>query len=194
MFDHVFQSLHESVKKRNTPDSFIPSKTPGGRDVIHRGYLKKTGFPIKYDFVPDNKLPNSGTHVYNFKNKDVKALLSILHDVKEPNKSGHETTSRVSFEFTGKQPDGHPIELYRDFILPAFTHHVQSHKPEIVIIEPGFHYSEDMLRRLGVNYDVKKKTGKNGTTFIGTKKLDSKIKRILSSVKKSLNNNTGENP
>lgn len=193
MIEDIFKTLHEAVKKRNTPDSFIPAKTPNSRDVIHRGYLRKTDIPIKYDFVPNGKLTNSGIHVYNFKNKGVRAILSITHDVKPPSKTGHETTSRVSFEMMGEPATEHPIQMYRDFILPAFNHHVQSHRPEIVILEPDFHYAEDMLRRLGSDYDTRQKTTKEGNIFIGTKKLDSKIKRIISSVKKSLNNNnTGE--
>lgn len=190
MINEIFQSLHEAVKKRNTPDSFIPAKGDS-KDVIHRGYLTKTGVPIKYDFIPDGTFANSGTHVYNFKDRTTRALLSVIHKVKEPDRNGYETSSSISFEMMGEEPKDHPVNLYRNFVLPAFKHHIETHKPEIVTVNPGTQFAEDMMRRLGSNYDISTKKTSEGVAFVGNKKLDSKIQRILSNIRKSLNRNKG---
>ena len=79
MFNELFQSLHESIKKRNTPDSFIPSDIISS-DVIHRGYIKDATFPLKYDFVPDGKgHSNSGSHVYSFRDNNLSGVIEINH-------------------------------------------------------------------------------------------------------------------
>lgn len=190
MINEVFQSLHEAVKRRNTPDSFIPGKSDS-KDVIHRGYLTKTGVPIKYDFIPDGKFANSGTHVYNFKDRTTRALLTVNHRIKDPDKKGYETSSEISFEMMGDAPKDHPVNLYRTFILPAFRHHMDTHRPEIITVNPGIEFAEDMVRRMGNSYEISQTKTPLGISFTGTKKLDSKIQRILASVKKSLNTSTG---
>lgn len=187
MIDKLFQSLHESVKKRNTPDSHIPLSAIPSREVIHRGYITKTGIPIKYDFVPDGKFSNSGTHVYNFKDRATRALLTINHKIKNPDKQGYETSSEISFEMMGDTPKDHPVNLYRNFVLPAFKHHIDTHKPEIVTLNPGIEFSEDMVRRMGNNYEISQRKTPLGISFTGIKKLDSKIKRILFNVRKTIN-------
>ena len=53
MFNELFQSINESIKKRNNPDDFLPSASSHG-DVIHRGYLRNAAFPIRYSFIPSN--------------------------------------------------------------------------------------------------------------------------------------------
>ena len=54
MFNELFQSLHEAVKKRNTPDSYIIDGEKNS-DVIHRGYVRNAPFPLRHDFLPDGK-------------------------------------------------------------------------------------------------------------------------------------------
>ena len=54
MIEKLVQSLHESVKKRNTPDSYVIDKQSDS-EIIHRGYIKDAAFPLKYDFLPKSK-------------------------------------------------------------------------------------------------------------------------------------------
>ena len=101
MYNDVFKSLNESIKKRNSPADFLPVDEKDLKDVIHRGYLKKSAYPIKWDIVPDGKTKNSGKHIYSFRSGGASGILEIEHKY-APQNSGHETRSRVHFELNGK--------------------------------------------------------------------------------------------
>lgn len=185
MIEQVFQSLHESIKRRNTPDSYIP-KSPEARDVIHRGYVKSASFPLRYDFIPDNKgNSNSGRHIYSFADKGINGIIEILHKDKTLN-SGHETNSTVSFELTNgnslKDIDVHRI------LIPAMNHHLRSHSPDIIKFSDGIPFPNDLSRRLGSGFESFEKKTENGSTFISKKKLDPKISRVITHIRNKINN------
>jgi len=181
MINEVFKSIHESIKRRNTEDSYIPLSDVPSKDVIHRGYIRKTGIPIRYDMIPDGKHGNSGKHVYHFKDGNNAGFMEIDHKI-TPKTSGHETISTVKFEMEGVPEI--PIELYRGVIVPAFIHHYESHEPDIIDFDSSVIHSNDLIRRLGSKFDMSEK--ENGSRR-AIKKLDPKISRILVHIKKTLN-------
>lgn len=178
MINHVFQSLHEAVKKRNNPEDFLPQNLT--RDVIHRGYLRKTSYPIKYDLIPDGKTKNTGKHIYSFKNGNSYGFLEIDHKY-SPTMSGHETKSNIHFEMEGKSPM-EKIDIYRSFIVPSFLHHTSSHDPDIINFKDTVINTDDLVRRLGSKFETV-----NGSSLTARKKLDPKISRIFGHIKKKLN-------
>lgn len=184
MFDEIFQSLHESIKRRNTPDSYIPKEIES-RDVIHRGYIKNSPFSLRYDFVPDNKnYSHSGKHIYSFADNGNNGIIEISHSYK-PTNSGHETNSTVSFEeLNGKSLED--IQIHR-ILIPALNHHLKSHGPDIVKFGDGIPYPEDLSRRLGSEFESFEKKTQNGSTFISKKKLDPKISRVISHIRNKIN-------
>lgn len=186
MFNELFQSLHEAVKKRNTPDSYvIDDKLEDG--VIHRGYIRDASFPLRYDFLPDGKgSKNSGTHVYVFNNEGASGVIEIKHKY-SPKDTGHETHSKVSFEMnSGRKPKD--IDIHRT-ILPAVLHHMKSHSPDILEFSPSVKFSDDIIRRIGKNFDSYEKTSDEGVARIAKRKLDPKISRVMNHIKKRLNTN-----
>ena len=179
MFDIVFTSLNESIKKRNKPEDFIPNAKSSG-DIIHRGYLKTGEYPIKYSFMPDGKgSSNTGSHIYNFKDKGLNGIVEISHRY-SPTLSGHETKSHVQFEYTGKEKLD-PIDLHR-MMLPIINHHIESHDPDIISFGKSVKYADDIIRRMGVSYTTTK--GKEST--IAKKSVDPKFKRVLSHIKRKM--------
>jgi hypothetical protein len=182
MYREVFQSLNESIKKRNTPDSFILGVGNNSKEVIHRGYIKDASFPLKYDFMPDGKgHSNSGTHVYSFKDGNRSGVVEISHRYR-PNLSGHETLSTVSFEMNqGNSPED--IEVHR-MIMPALRHHLKSHGPDIINFGDGVPYVDSLIRRMGSDFETFETKGKK----IIKRKIDPKVKRIVSHIKKKINN------
>jgi hypothetical protein len=188
MINEVFKSLNESVKKRNSPESFIPLDSTPVKDIMHRGYIRSTGVPIKYDFIPDGKHQNSGKHVYHYKNKSTRGVVEIDHRI-SPSQSGHETQSKINFELTGDKPEGTDVQFYRDFILPSVMHHFKTHKPEIINFTPSVIYSDDLIRRFGDGFESKETESPDGISRIAKKKLDQKITRMISHLRKTLNRN-----
>ena len=179
IYREVFQSLHESVKKRNSPESFLPPKR-GGREVIHRGYIKDATFPLRYDFIPDGKgTSNSGVHAYYFNNGGSRGVIEIKHRY-SPRSSGHETISKISYDFI----DGEPLEeidVHR-MLVPALLHHNRSHTPDIIHFDDSVKGStKDLISRLGSDFEI----AKNGN-FI-KRKLDPKIGRVVSHIRKRIN-------
>lgn len=185
MFDELFQSLHEAVKKRNTPDSYVIDGKDS-EDVIHRGYIDAS-FPLRCDFLPDGEgIKNSGTYIYSFDNDGIKGVIEIRHRY-SPKESGHETHSTVSFEMTnGRRPKG--IQIYRT-ILPAVLHHMKSLNPDVVEFGSSVKFSDDLIRRLGKKFDSYEKTSEEGTTRIAKRKLDPRTSRVVQYIKKRLNRN-----
>jgi len=180
MYNDVFQSLHESVKKRNKPEDFLPHDY-SGRDVIHRGYLNRSIYPIKYDIIPDGKTKNTGKHIYNFKSGGASGILEIDHTY-QPMKTGHETQSSIHFELEGRPPED-DIQVYRSFIIPAFTHHMESLSPDIIKFMKDFDGADDLIRRLGEKFETKA----TNSELIAMKKMDPKFSRIFSHIMKTLN-------
>ena len=166
MINEIFNSIHESIKRRNTPDSFIPSDLIS-KDIIHRGYIKDASFPLKYDFIPDGKgHSNSGSHVYSFRDGDRSGIIEINHRYK-PNLSGHETISNISFEMNnGKSPE--EIEIHR-MILPALQHHIV----------------ETLIRKLGSNFESFETKGNQ----IVKRKIDPRTQRIIGHIRSKINKN-----
>ena len=185
MYREVFQSLNESIKKRNTPDSFVLGVGDNSKEVIHRGYIKDASFPLKYDFMPDGKgHSNSGTHVYSFKDGNRSGVVEISHRYR-PNLSGHETLSTVSFEMNqGDSPED--IEIHR-MSIPALRHHLKSHGPDIINFGDGIPYVDSLIRRMGSDFETFETKGKK----IVKRKIDPKVKRIVSHIKKKINNKKG---
>lgn len=177
MYNDVFKSLNESVKRRNSPSDFLPVDKENLKDVIHRGYLKKSAYPIKYDIIPDGKTKNSGKHIYSFRSGGASGFLEIDHNY-APQKSGHETKSKVHFELEGKPPE-EDIQIYRSFIVPAMMHHMQSHSPDIVEFSDSVMHSDDLIRRFGNTFETE---GKENSKTV-KKKLDPKILRVISHFK-----------
>lgn len=181
MFNELFQSINESIKKRNNPDDFLPSASSHG-DVIHRGYLRNAAFPIRYSFIPSNdEGSNSGTHIYHFKDGNISGVVEINHRISR-SLSGHETKSSISYENMGVEKM-EPIDLHR-MILPIVSHHVKSHDPDVIHFMDGIRYFDDIVRRLGNNYESSTANQK-----IVKKKIDPKTKRIIDHVKNKLNKN-----
>lgn len=183
MFKDVFQSINESIKKRNNPEDFFPKKkNTSEEDIIHRGYLKTAEYPIKYSFMPDGKEnSNSGTHIYHFKDKNINGIVDISYKF-NPSMSGHETKSHVRFENLGKDKL-EPIDLHR-IIFPIINHHVKSHDPDIITFDKSIRYADDIIRRIGSNYLM----SKTESDVMAKKNIDPKTKRIISHIKKKLNN------
>lgn len=181
MYREVFQSLNESIRKRNSPEAFLPPKGER-RDVIHRGYIKDATFPLRYDFIPDGKgSSNSGIHAYYFNDGSRKGVIQIQHRY-APLISGHETKSKLSFEmFEGKPLD--PIDIHR-MIVPALMHHNKSHIPDIIEFDDSVKESmDDLIFRLGDTFEIgNRKSGK-----IVRRKLDPKISRVITHINKKLN-------
>lgn len=173
MINTVFQSLHEAVKKRNKPEDFAPLEINPGKDVIHRGWLKKSIYPIRISMIPDGKTKNTGKHVYNFKSGGASGFMEIDHNY-EPLSSGHETKSTVHFELEGRPPED-DLQIYRSFIVPSFMHHVQSCAPDIIKFTDGISGAEDLIRRLGSNFSIDNK----GSSLVAKKNIDPKIIRLI---------------
>lgn len=178
MINEIFQSLHEAVKKRNRPEDFLPIEDTARKDIIHRGYLTKTIYPIKYDMMPSGKTRNTGKHIYHFKSGGASGFLEIDHDY-EPSLSGHETTSVVNFELQGRPPED-DVQIHRSFVVPAFMHHINSLSPDIIKFKETFEGAEDLIRRLGTNFEI--------SGNVATRKVDPKFGRIYSHIMKSINN------
>lgn len=183
MIREVFQSINESIKKRNNPEDFISKSSSDDKDIIHRGYIKNAQYPIRYSFIPDGKgSANSGTHAYHFKDGNVSGVVEILHKY-SPDMSGVETKSHVNYENTGTEKlDSY--DLHR-MIIPIMKHHVKSHDPDVITFAKQIRYADDVVRRLGSQYLVS--DGKDKLT--AKKNIDPKMKRVLSHIKKKLNNN-----
>jgi hypothetical protein len=182
MIDDVFKSLHESIKRRNTPDSFIPPDIIA-RDVIHRGYIKDATFPLKYDFVPDGKShANSGNHVYSFRDKNLSGVIEIDHKYR-PNMSGHETVSQLSFEMNqGDSPS--EIEIHR-MVLPALKHHIRSHEPDVIRFGENVPFIDTLIRKIGSNFESFDVRGNK----IVKKKIDPRTQRIIGHIRSKINKN-----
>jgi hypothetical protein len=181
MFNELFQSLQESIKKRNTPDNYVIDNSIPSSDVIHRGYLRgDVEFPLRYDFIPDNSsYRNAGRHIYHFKNEDVSGIIEIDHKYK-PTNSGHETSSSVYFH--GIQGSLPRINIHR-LLIPTLNHHIKSHDPDVINFKDNVPFPDDMIERLGSNFEGFIANGK----AIAKKKLDPKIGRIVSHIKNKLN-------
>jgi hypothetical protein len=189
MYREVFQSLNESIKRRNSPDSYLPPKGTM-RDVIHRGYIKDATFPLRYDFIPDGKgTSNSGVHAYYFNNEGTRGVIEIKHRY-APKTTGHETSSKISFEMIdGKPLDS--IDLHR-MIVPALMHHNRSHTPDIIEFDKSISDSaEDLISRLGDKFEPGETIRMGETVRFVKRKLDPKISRVISHIKSKLNNNKG---
>jgi hypothetical protein len=181
MIRDIFQSLNESIKRRNNPDDFIGSNS-SDNDVIHRGYLKNAEYPVRYSFIPDGKgSANSGTHAYHFKNGAISGVVEIIHKY-SPNMSGQETKSHVNYENTGSEKLD-AFDLHR-MMIPIIKHHVKSHDPDVMTFSKSVKYADDLIRRMGNNYMMNK--GEDRIT--AKKQMDPKMKRVLSHIKKKLNN------
>lgn len=182
MIREIFQSLNESIKKRNNPEAFIVDKSSDS-DIIHRGYLKNAEYPIRYSFIPDGKgNANSGMHVYHFKDGSINGVVEILHKY-SPNMSGQETRSHVNYENNGKEKLD-AFDLHR-MMIPIMKHHVKSHDPDVMTFSKSIKYADDLIRRLGSNYLMNKGQDK----ITAKKHIDPKMKRVLSHIKKKLNTN-----
>ena len=189
MYNDVFKSLNESVKKRNTPDSHILS-SPKDVNVIHRGYIRNSAYPIKYDFIPKEKgkSKNEGTHVYRFSNKSNIGIIEIEHKLNTSQDSGHETTSTISSELGELERD---INLERTMV-PAVVHHIKSHEPDIIRLKKGYPYTKDLLERIDSEGNIYDQTKTDFGTILKKKTpIPDKAKRIISHIKKQLrlNNN-----
>ena len=181
MINEIFQSLHESVKKRNKPEDFLPLDDASKKDVIHRGYLTKTIYPIKYDMMPTGRTRNTGKHIYHFRSGGASGFLEIDHDY-EPSTTGHETQSVVNFELEGKPPED-DLQVYRSFIVPSFLHHVNSVSPDIVKFMNTVDGAEDLIRRLGSDFEL----SANSDPITAMRKVDPKFSRIYSHIMNSIN-------
>jgi hypothetical protein len=187
MINEVFNSIHESIKRRYSSDDFMPRLPEEMKsDVIHRGYLRKTQYPIRYDLIPDGKTKNTGKHVYHFKNDNLTGFIEINHQY-APSMSGHETKSHVKFEVEGMKPE-EEIDVYRSFVVPSILHHVRSHNPDVVNFENGVLHTEDLIRRMGSSFEAN--TGSDKIT--AKRKVDPKFSRIFSHIKKRINIKRGK--
>lgn len=182
MINEIFQSVNESIKRRNNPEDFLP-KNSIDKEIIHRGYIKNAQFPIRYSFIPDGKgNVNSGLHIYNFKDKNINGVVEISHKY-SPSMSGHETKSHIQFEYLGSDKLD-SIDLHR-MVLPIINHHVKSHNPDVFSFSKSIKNADDIVRRLGSSYISTK--GEHST--IAKKIIDPKTDRILKHIKKKLNTN-----
>lgn len=175
MVNEVFQSLHESVKRRNKAEDFLPNPSHVGK-VIHRGYLNRSIYPIKYDIIPDGKTKNTGKHIYNFKSGGASGFLEIDHKY-SPMETGHETKSSVHFELEGTPPE-EEIQVYRSFIVPSFLHHIESHKPDIVLFNDSVINMDDLIRRLGKGFETDP-----SNSMVARRIMDPKILRLINHFK-----------
>lgn len=174
MINTVFQSLHEAVKKRNKPEDFAPLEINPGKDVIHRGWLRSTIYPIRYDMIPDGKTKNTGKHIYSFKSGGAAGFMEIDHAY-EPLPTGHETHSTINFELEGRPPE-EDIQIYRSFVVPSFMHHIKSHNPDIINFASTFADADDLIRRVGSEFNI----DNNGSKLSAKKLIDPKIMRLIS--------------
>lgn len=177
MINEIFQSLHEAVKKRNKPEDFAPLEINPGKDVIHRGWLKKSIYPIRYDMIPNGKTNNTGKHIYNFKSGGAAGFMEIDHEYR-PLPSGHETHSTINFELEGRPPE-EDIQIYRSFILPSFMHHINSHRPDIINFTSGVMNADDLIRRMGSEFVI----DNTGSSLSVKRVIDPKIIRLISHLK-----------
>lgn len=187
MIDKLFQSLHESVKKRNTPDSYV-IEDPKDVDVIHRGYIKNAAMPLKYDFIPkeNGKSRNEGDHVYKFGSTTKGGVVHIDHRVNKNQESGHETTSTFASEILNLKTD---IDLRRT-IIPAVLHHIKSHDPDILKFKSGFKFVTDIIKEIDPDKTkFKLKRTKSGIVFTKNTPVDEKSKRIISHIKSKMSIN-----
>ena len=186
MFNELFQSLHEAVKKRNTPDSYIIDGEKNS-DVIHRGYVRNAPFPLRHDFLPDGKgSKNSGKHTYHFKDGNRSGIIEIQHKY-SPKDTGHETHSNVSFEMMGGRNFANN-DLFR-IIYPAIEHHMKAYNPDIVHFGSGIPFPEAAVKHLGDGFEAIEKNTSNGTVKIAKRILDPRTERVVSHIKKKLYNN-----
>jgi len=184
MFDKLLQSLHESVKKRNTPDAYVVDNND--MKVIHRGYIKSS-FPLKYDFVPTEnaKSKNEGEHIYSFGNAKTGGVISAQHKTNKNIESGHETTSTISLEL--RDVEKH-VNLLRT-VYPAISHHIKSHQPDVIKFDKGIPFLNKIIKRIdpnGKKYTVKKT--KTGLVLANAKPLNDKSIRVIDHIKKKINN------
>ena len=185
MYNDVFKSLHESVKRRNTPDSFLPLEKKSKKPTIHRGYLKTGAVPIRYDFIPDGEqYANSGSHVYSFRDKNNSGTINIVHTY-SPLLSGHETRSTLTFEPNGTEPSD-DIAIHR-MVIPILQHHMKSHAPDVINFTKSVKFSDDLIRRLGSGFDLFKTKTKNGKISIAKKIIDPKTSRVISHIRNHIN-------
>lgn len=185
MYREVFQSLNESIKRRNSPDAYIPPKG-GMRDVIHRGYIKDATFPLRYDFIPDGKgSSNSGTHAYYFNDGGSRGVVEIKHRY-SPTMDGRETKSILSFEMIdGKPLDS--IDIHR-MIAPALMHHNRSHAPDVIEFDHSVSDSvDDLISRLGSAFEPGEVSRNGKSTKVAKRKIEPKVSRIISHIRERLN-------
>lgn len=186
MFKDLFQSLQESVRKRNTPDSYIVDEISSS-DVIHRGYVRNAPFPLRHDFLPDGKgSKNSGKHTYHFKDGNRSGIIEIQHKY-DPKDSGHETHSSVSFEMIGGRnfPSN---DLFR-IIYPAIEHHMKAYKPDVIQFASGIPFPEAAVKHLGDGFEALEKNNKDGVIKIAKRILDPRTERVVAHLKRKLNKN-----
>lgn len=184
MIKQLFQSLHESVKKRNTPDAYVVASSKEDAS-IHRGYINNSAYTLKYDFLPNEKgtSRNEGKHLYSFADGANKGTVEINHRINANQDSGHETTSTVLANHDLFTDD---VSLRRT-VIPAVLHHIKSHDPDIVTLKSGFQFTDDLLARLdpeSTKYN-KQKT-KQGIVLKKIMPIDDKSKRIIAHIKKKL--------
>lgn len=185
MIKKLVQSLQESVKKRNTPEAFVVN-TSDDANIIHRGYIKNSTWPIKYDFMPASKqqFKNDGLHLYRFMNSGSMGVVQINHKLNKNIKTGHETISMISAELGDFENN---VELQRT-VLPAILHHLGSHDPDIIELKKGFKYTKDLVSRIdpeGKKFEISKE--KEGTIIKKKSPLGEKAKRIIDNIQSSIN-------
>jgi hypothetical protein len=184
MIEKLVQSLHESVKKRNTADSYI-TDSPGD-NVIHRGYIRNATLPIKYEFLPaeEQKSKNEGKHIYRFGSGKSMGVIIVNHKMNKKQDTGHETTSTINYETDGFENN---VDLQR-ILVPAIMHHFQSLDPDIINFNGGFRYTKELMSRIdpkGEKFTVTKK--ESGLTLKKSKPLDAKAMRVVNHIKKTIN-------
>ena len=186
MIDKLFQSIHESVKKRNTPDAYVVDAP--GDNLINRGYIRNATLPIKMEFIPgeNQNSKNEGKHIYRFGKGKSMGLIIANHKVNKKQDTGHETTSTISNEIDGFEKN---VDLQR-ILVPAVMHHIHSIDPDIIVFKNGFKYMKELLSRIdpeGKKFTTMDK--ETGTVLKKTAPIDAKAQRIVNHIKKSINNN-----
>jgi hypothetical protein len=78
------------------------------------------------------------------------------------------------------------IEVHR-MIIPALRHHLKSHGPDIINFGDGIPYVDSLIRRMGSDFETFETKGKK----IVKRKIDPKVKRIVSHIKKKINTKKG---
>ena len=96
--------------------------------------------------------------------------------------SGQETRSHVNYENSGTE-NLDAFDLHR-MMIPIVKHHVRSHDPDVLSFSKSIKYADDLIRRVGNNYMMTKNDGK----ILAKKNIDPKMKRVISHIKKKLNN------